>query len=793
MEARKEVPIEDAVKLGLRAYQENNTLVAAQVFRDILNASPGHYISLYFLGLCEYHNGNVESARDYLEKAIEVDATDAQLWSNLGAMHYKLGDNKKALELWNKSLELNPELPDAYGNKANALWEIGDAVEAEKYARRAVELCYEYPDAWLNLGNALVSQKRFDEAFEAWNEALKINPRYAAAFNNMGNALREQGKLKESEEHCRKALAYDPNYPHAHNNLANALRDQGHPVEAEKHYRKAIELQPSYAEAQNNLCVCLIDQGRYEEATLAARYAVSFKPDYADAYLNLCMAMRLLGKTHEAEHAAQKALKLKPDSAMAHIELADIRYMQDRYGDAEELIRQAQKLEPDSTRLNLKLAQVLERAQRVEEALEAVYKAVEENPEMAEAYLVQAQICHISNRLDEALAAAKKCAELSPETAVPYILLAEIWLTKGDLKKAEDYARKAQGINDMLPGIYSTLGKIKKYTKEDEDYKNLMKIARDHKKRGLSQSSTLNFALFDAYEDVGDYKKAFAHLMEGNKNRRDLVPYDRKLQEQMYANIKKQYTPEFIKSCEGKGFDSDLPVFILGMPRSGTTLTEQIISSHPDVYGAGELYDLPMVEREIGTTEPANAAEIGKAYVEAIRKRDKTGKMKRITDKMPGNYLRIGQIASVLPNARIIHCRRDPVDTCLSCFKQNFARGQYWSYDLEDLAHQYKLYLDLMEYWRGVLGDRFLEIQYEETVTDFENQARKLIDYIGLPWNDACLAPHKQKRDVLTASKTQVIQPVYTSSVKSWKRYEKQLEPLMELLGYDKKTGTIKA
>ena len=151
--------------------------------------------------------------------------------------------------------------------------------------------------------------------------------------------------------------------------------------------------------------------------------------------------------------------------------------------------------------------------------------------------------------------------------------------------------------------------------------------------------------------------------------------------------------------------------------------------------------------------------------------------------------MHIGRIASILPKAKIIHCRRDPVDTCLSCYKQNFSRGQYWSYTLEDLAHQYDEYEKLMDYWREVLGDRFIDVDYEETVSSFESQARRLIDYIGLKWNDACLEPHKQKRDVLTASKTQVIQPVYKSSVRSWQKYESHLSPLIESLNYDKETG----
>jgi hypothetical protein len=274
-----------------------------------------------------------------------------------------------------------------------------------------------------------------------------------------------------------------------------------------------------------------------------------------------------------------------------------------------------------------------------------------------------------------------------------------------------------------------------------------------------------------------------------NDFKRQGVPYDREAQEAMFAHIRETYTPEILKELEGKGFDSDLPVFIVGMPRSGTTLTEQIISSHPNVYGAGELIEFGTVSKKFGDVTPDNAAAMGEAYITALKTYDPSGNAKRITDKMPANFTHIGKILSILPQAKIIHCRRDPVDTCLSCFKQNFSRGQYWSYDLEDLAHHYDEYEKMMNYWRDVLGNQFLEIDYEDTVGDFENQARKLIDFVGLEWNNACLEPHKQKRDVLTASKAQVIQPVYKTSVKSWQNYETYLEPLMNALRYNKDTG----
>lgn len=786
MTASTEVPLEDAFDLGIKNLREGNPVVAEQVFRDILKAMPDHYPSLYYLSLSCYYNNNFQEALAAAEKALEIDDGDFDCWNNYGIFLSETGNKEKALDAFEQSKKLKPDFADAYGNMANSLWEMGRPEEAKENALKAIELYPEYPDAYLSLGNALVDLGQTEEAIEAWDKASEIDPEYALALNNKGNALRDLGRLNEAEEACRKALELKPDYPHALNNLANALRDLGQSEEAEKYYRRAIELMPSYAQAHNNLCVCLMDQGRHDEAVVAARYATSFKPDYAEGYLNLSMALSMLGKIEDSEKAAQQALSIKPDSAEAHIQLANVFFMRDRYPDAEALLKKAQDLAPESPRIYLRLAQVQERAQKTEEAFETINKAVAENPEMPDAYMTKASICQITNRLDEAIACIEKALELRPKYAQAYITLSEIYVSRGDLDKAQENVEKARELNPELPGIYYSLSHLKKYTEDDEDFKKLLTLKDNIEKYGLAYESMVNYALYRAYEDMKNYDEAFKHLKAANDAKRKIIPYDQKMQQQYYSRIKQISTPERFAEYEGLGDPSDIPVFILGMPRSGTTLTEQIISSHPDVYGAGELSEIPKLDHKFGNLTKENAAEMGAHYVAQVKKLDKSGKARRITDKMPGNFMRLGQIVCILPYAKIIHCRRDPADTCLSCYKQNFARGQYWSYNLEELAAQYKMYKDLMEHWRKVLPGKFLEIDYEETVNNFEEQARKLIDYVGLPWDDACLEPHKQKRDVLTASKTQVIRPVYKSSVKSWQRYEKQLEPLFEGLEYDK-------
>ncbi|MCB9989686.1 MAG: tetratricopeptide repeat protein [Rhodospirillales bacterium] len=785
----KEVSLEDALNIASMHMQAGNYRVAEMTYRDILKAIPDHFFSLYYLGLAMYYLSNLPESLKYLEQAANSNEATAEFWCNLGIIRQAAGNHDGAQEAFNRSIAMDDKgsYADPHWNKAHSLWLAGKYDEAEKCARKATEINPASPEAWLNLGTALVKLDRLEDAAASWEKALEIRPDYAFAWSNLGSVLRDMGKLSDSEEACRKALELQPQYPEAICNLGNALLDQGQITSAEELYRSAIALKPDYAQAHNNLCVCLIRQSRFDEAVLHARYATSFDKNYAEAFINLSDALRHLGKIEEAITAIQQAANLNPESAEVHMDLADALFMQDHYGDAEVELQRAKELEPDSPRVFLKLANVLERGNKIDEALEAIDKAVELNPEMPEAYLRKAQICHISNRIEEAEKCLNKALELRPDMPGIYVTLAELQQTKGDMNASLASVKKAFEITKHIPGAYLTLSKLKKFTADDEDFKTMLELEKTIESRGLDQATSLNFALYSAYENIGDYKQAFAHLKKANDYKRQMIPFQPEQQKNHYQKIKDAYTPETLKKFEGKGYDSDIPVFIVGMPRSGTTLTEQIISSHPDVFGAGELPTLGQTEAHLGGLTTENAAQKGQLYVDEIKKLDPSGKALRITDKMPGNFSKIGLIACILPHAKIIHCRRDPIDNCLSCYKQNFARGQYWSYNLEELAEQHLLYQDIMDHWRKVLPGRFLEIDYEETVGNFEEQARKLIDFVDLPWNDACLEPHKQKRAVLTASKTQVVKPIYKTSVKAWQRYEDELQPLIQGLAAGKK------
>ncbi|MCK4507344.1 MAG: sulfotransferase, partial [Desulfuromonadales bacterium] len=309
------------------------------------------------------------------------------------------------------------------------------------------------------------------------------------------------------------------------------------------------------------------------------------------------------------------------------------------------------------------------------------------------------------------------------------------------------------------------------------------------------KAMSLQFALGKSYDDIKEYDKAFPHFIEGCRIKRSQFEYNADNQERTCKDIAEYFNEENISRLSGGTTPSDRPIFVLGMPRSGTTLVETILASHPAVYGAGELYDLLKVANQpkLGAKSEGfpismqgltadDVKEMGERYLVGLRKHNDDAK--RVTDKMPANYMALGLIHLMLPEAKIVHVMRNPADICLSNFTKNFHNSQLHSYDLVEMGRNYVSYAKLMEHWRAVLPEgSFYEVQYEQLVTDPDKQSRSLVEYCGLEWNDACLTPHKTERGVKTASVTQVRQPVYTDSVERWRRYEKYLQPLLETLG----------
>ncbi len=529
----------------------------------------------------------------------------------------------------------------------------------------------------------------------------------------------------KAEEAYRKIVAIAPGWAEAHSNLGNILKEQGKLTEAADCYERALELKPDYAEIQYNLANVLKDQGKLEEALARYEKALELKPDYCEALNNLGVVLQLQNRLDEAVAQFERALALQPDHAEAHNNLGTALQEQDKLNEAMDRYKQVLALKPDSAVAHNNLGTVLKVLGEFGEATTEYERAIALQPDYAEAH---------HNRAE----------------AVTF-----------------------------RPGDASLMA--------------LEALAADRNSPPQSKRLYIHFALAKALDDIGDYARAFEHLFAGNALKRQEIDYDESLTQETFRLISEVFQAGLFKRFPAAGDPSSVPIFVLGMPRSGSTLIEQILASHPEVHAAGELKNLDLVANSQATAYPACISDLdagglrrlGEAYLANLPEIP-AGKT-RITDKRPLNFMHAGLIRLILPNARIIHTVRDPVETCMSCFSKLFRTGMNFSYSLAELGRYYRLYGELMAHWRSVLPpNAMLDVCYEDVVDNFEDQARRLLDYCALPWDDRCLSFYKTSRPVTTASVVQVRQPLFRSSLQRWHRYKDYLEPLLAELDYSR-------
>jgi hypothetical protein len=366
----------------------------------------------------------------------------------------------------------------------------------------------------------------------------------------------------------------------------------------------------------------------------------------------------------------------------------------------------------------------------------------------------------------------------------------------GGIEEARTIFEKAIVLAPMTGRYYRALFNIRRASPEDKYFASMVALARGMASLPVAEQMELHFALGKAYADLGQHERSFHHLLAGNALKRQTIVYDEPRRLASFDRIRTVFTQGLMNARRGVGAQSDVPIFIVGMLRSGTTLIEQILASHPKVFGAGELHDLSKLAAGLESVDDTTLSfpeivrklsnedlgRFGGSYLNAVVA--KAPGVERITDKMPGNFSLIGLIHMALPNAKIIHMRRDPIDTCLSCFSILFSTGQPHTYDLAELGRYYRAYETLMEHWRRVLpAGVMLELRYEDLVSDTERQARGVIAHCGLDWDDSCLAFHTTRRAVRTASAIQVRQPIYRTSVGRSRFYTELLRPLIRELG----------
>ena len=607
------------------------------------------------------------------------------------------------------------------------------------------------------LARTLAKQGRLAEAEAELLRAQKLAPEQAILYEDLGSVFVAGGRFEEAVGLFRKAIALAPEAPSAHRKLGEALAALGHSAEADQHFEAFFDRDP-----------------------ISARIAEG--ADHLKA-----------GRTDQAITMLHAVLREHPNnvSAMRHLAVACWRGKRN-LSDAEAWLRKATELKPDFAAAWLTLGRVLLDADKHPEAIDAYRQAVAAAPRNPAAWSGLGSAHAQAGEPESSLGAYRRSLALNPDSPGTLLSSAHALKTVGDQPAALAAYRRAIALRPRFGEAYWSLANLKVFRFEAAE---VQAMQQQLKRTDLSESEQVHFhfALGKALEDAGDYDAAWTHFDAGNRRQRPRVQHDPVAMEDRHTRILEVFDDAFLAANAGRGHPATAPIFVVGLPRSGSTLVEQILASHSQVEGTAELPILGRIATSVGRYRPADEQfpeavrrlrdrdwrAYGQQYLDAARRHRHTNRP-FFTDKMPNNFPLLGFARLILPNAKIIDARRHPLDACVGCYKQLFASGQAFTYDLEDLAHYYSQYDALMGHWSETLPGAVLRVHYEDTVLDLEGQVRRILDHCGLPFEPACVRFHETERAVKTASSEQVRQPIHREALGKWRVYAQHLHWLVE-------------
>ena len=628
---------------------------------------------------------------------------------------------------------------------------------------------------------------------ERWLRALEArHPGEVNCLWLLGAALLAQEQIPESIAMLEEVLRRAPDFAHARVDLARAYRCAGQPLRSREEVRRVLEKEPRHPLAWLAYGDALVDLEQYEDARVAFERARLSDPQRRR--VEEATAALVAEERKSAERLFRGILRSDPSHVAALCGLAALSLAADRAEDAERLLRHALKQSAYHPLTWRGMVQALLALGRLTEAEVGARRLTRIEPENPQSWITIGSVATRLMRQEEALEAYEQAAQLKPGEVRLRLSIGHIHKTLGRRKDSEAAYKAALAMAPGTAEAYWSLADLKNYLFSDAEIATMQQLLASEKTERPS-AAQLNFALGKALEQRQQYADAFAYYARGNALRRLDAPFDIGLFERRTARIRAFFDTAFFSRHAGSGDPSPAPIFIVGLPRSGSTLVEQILASHSRVEGTMELPNIITITHqfedmvpgrdgypETVATAPAGLfSALGNRYL-AETAPLRTGK-ERFTDKLPNNFSHVGLIHAILPQATIIDARRHPMDSCFSVYKQHFAEGQTFSYDLEDLGRYYRCYLSLMDHWDAVLPGKVLHFQYEELVRDPEANIRRLLEHCHLPFETACLSFHETRRSVRTASAEQVRQPLYTSGVGYWRHFAEMLEPLRLALG----------
>ena len=525
--------------------------------------------------------------------------------------------------------------------------------------------------------------------------------------------------------------------------------------------------------------------GRSSEAIAILRQAIQFDARNYDAHHALGAALMQLGRFADASQVLLRASALRPDSATAWRDVGMSYDRQNLHAPAIEAYQRALELAPQSEDVLLRLAQLYTAYSRTDEASDCYERAAGLKPDTTEARLFRSDASLLRRDFSVAERWAREAVAKDPGSSAAHATLAGLLYAQGRFDEAAMSFEDALRLDPKEGRCWIGLADCRKYSAADNSILDRMDAMLQGQDLNDFNRMAVHFAMGKICDDRGDYARAMEHFDAANEIRARDLRFERAAFEAMTDQTIRRFTREFIASSAATGTQDSRPLFIVGMYRSGTTLVEQILSSHPDIAAGGELTVWMPADLEVDAATGQFNVERSRAavqkYLSVLQRKGPSAE--RVTDKLPFNFFRLGAIHALMPNARIIHCRRDPVDTCLSIYSNLLKSRVSFAARKGDLAFCYRQYLRLMEHWRNVLPEHvFTEVQYERLISDREAETRRLVAFTGLSWNDSCLRPEQNPRAIDTASAWQARQPVYATSTERWRHYEQWLGELRELL-----------
>lgn len=630
-------------------------------------------------------------------------------------------------------------------------------------------------------------------AHELLSQATDAPDADAAAYNRLATLHLMMGNLESAEHNFREAILRDPGRAEVHSNLGGVMVRQEKLDEALRQYDHAILLKPDLRQALDGRAAVLIVLDRIDEAIDRLRDELAKDPDSLDSRRRLSRVLTLNDRYQEAEDQLREIIKRDDKDITAYGELAALLFRQDRYILTYRVLKGALEIEPENIDFLTLLARCQTEIRRYDDARETIETVTAIEPKAPGLFVARADLAIAESEFEIAETLLREGAELYPGSPEMLSQLGYTLMWIGKLDEAVELFERAAQIN---PSALAALVQARKFPEDEAVISRMVSFAKSPLIPSEARSA-MNFALANLYENRKDFGAAFLHVREANTLTQKVINFTPDHYTTRVNAIIEIFDEALFDRCAGMGSESERPVFVCGMPRSGTTLAEQVFASHDDIFGAGELGFIPaitgLMPTVLGDKRPyplcmsgfsTRTAEHAAAYyLEKIYEHDTAAA--RVVDKLPHNFMQLGLIAILFPRAKIIHLNRDPRDTAISNYFQNFAAkrgGMGYAFDLENIGHMINDHDRMMDHWRAVLPVPIFELSYEQLVADPEPVTKELFAFIGIPWQESVLEFHKTDRAVRTASVWQVRQPIYTSSTEKWRRYEEYLDPLNQVL-----------